>query len=880
MRRFFFSVYFLNIFIFCSGSLGYTNDLVRGKIIDNFGHPVGGAIVTFANPENPEIFYTCSTLNDGTFTLELPLAGSEPTIFQNYPNPFSSGTIIPFYSGNESVIHIDIFDITGKKIYTRLLNQQKPGLKQIYWNGHDYHQNKISPGIYICRIIAGRKILTNKMICNGTEGNMPEIIDESVLLDRLQLKKHQYDVTIESNGYQGYTLHDVEVSQGEEKHFVLYRMNTTPYRAGKNYLEKLGETEYEPLFLKGINLGVSVPGTSPGELAATSEQYSRWLEQIASLGFNTIRIYTLHYPRFYKAFLEYNATHPSRQLYLFQGIWLDELLPADNLFSETENFVKEIKEVVDCLHGNRNIEQRYGKAFGEYTADISPWVMGYIIGREIITFEVEATNTLNAGQNNYMGHYFSIQQSDPIEVWITARLDDLVSHETDNYGQSRPVSFSSWPTLDPIEHPTENDIQTDEDKFSFDVTKIINENAPGGIFASYHAYPYYPDFISEDPDYRTFSDALGPNSYIGYLNDLKSHYQGMPLVIAEYGVPTSWGIAHFAHSGMHHGGHDETEQGVYSARLIENIYNARCGGGFYFAWIDEWFKKTWIVEPFGTVYSRKPLWHNVTSAEQNFGLIAFEEDPPSYDTWKPVTGNCRIKSVEADYTSAYFFTRVKFTGAFEKMDTLLVAFDTYRSDLGENLLPDGKEISNRAEFLLKVVAGDISIFHVTEAYNLFGIYHGVSTSDQLYHSVPSNDGKWDLVRWKNNRYEDAVQDIGLLKTSIGNEYASVLHAAKIDNNTVEIRIPWTLLNFVDPSLREVMHDDRSTSTRETTTSGGIALTLVIDECMVETARYKWDTWDSAPLVKEREKLSIPVFSKTLHELPDIPLLKWHHQIDD
>ena len=33
---------------------------------------------------------------------------------------------------------------------------------------------------------------------------------------------------------------------------------------------------YVPIFIKGINLGVSVPGTQPGELAATTEDYRRW----------------------------------------------------------------------------------------------------------------------------------------------------------------------------------------------------------------------------------------------------------------------------------------------------------------------------------------------------------------------------------------------------------------------------------------------------------------------------------------------------------------------------------------------------------------------------------------------------------------------------
>ncbi len=52
-----------------------------------------------------------------------------------------------------------------------------------------------------------------------------------------------------------------------------------------------------------------------------------------------------------------------------------------------------------------------------------------------------------------------------------------------------------------------------------------------------------------------------------------------------------------------------------------------------FAWMDEWFKRTWIVlylEAYGltggaeTIPTRQ-LWHNETSPEQCFGLLAFDQ---------------------------------------------------------------------------------------------------------------------------------------------------------------------------------------------------------------------------------------------------------------
>ncbi len=59
-----------------------------------------------------------------------------------------------------------------------------------------------------------------------------------------------------------------------------------PFKAIGDYFSVWDGKDYTKLFLKGMNLGISVPGTLPGELAASSEQYARWFEQIKSIGYN------------------------------------------------------------------------------------------------------------------------------------------------------------------------------------------------------------------------------------------------------------------------------------------------------------------------------------------------------------------------------------------------------------------------------------------------------------------------------------------------------------------------------------------------------------------------------------------------------------------
>jgi hypothetical protein len=62
---------------------------------------------------------------------------------------------------------------------------------------------------------------------------------------------------------------------------------------------------------------------------------------------------------------------------------------------------------------------------------------------------------------------------------------------------------------------------------------------PGGFFASYHAYPYYPDFLRLQPEYRSAEDP-----YAKYLADLRKHHRNQAVMITEFGVPTGIGVAH------------------------------------------------------------------------------------------------------------------------------------------------------------------------------------------------------------------------------------------------------------------------------------------------------------------------------------------------
>jgi len=615
------------------------------------------------------------------------------------------------------------------------------------------------------------------------------------------------------------------------------------YSTNKENITVWNGEKYVPFFLKGINLGVGLPGSFPGDLSPSYNQYLHWFALIKQAGFNCIRIYTLHFPRFYEALYDYNRDHENNPLLFIQGIWLEEEYPDynNNLFNLTSVFSKEIQDNISAVHGNNKIEERQGKAYGEYKKDVSPWCLAYIIGREINPYEIQTTNTVNPDFSTFKGNHLSIGNASASEYWFTSMLDLALTFEQNNYKTQRPISVSSWPTLDPISHPEEPN--GEEDSASLDFSKIQLTNAPAGFFISYHAYPYYPDFVSDQSTYQNYKDDYGPNSYKGYLTELKNHYKNFPLIIAEYGVPSSWVIAHYASSGMNHGGFDEYNQGGTDIRLLQTIKDTNCGGGIQFSLMDEWFKRTWITDPIDYIPESRILWQNLASAEQNFGLLTYEK-PVKYSMVKSQNNDDAVTTIEADANYQFFALKLSLKNSFKNPDEIWVALDTYDENLGESILPNGIKIPKRSEYALKITNHSAELY-VTRAYDIFGIWHHTSQQDQLYHSIATDGAPWDLVRFKNNNSNTAVQFVGNLQVNYDFQPASSKDAVTIADKSISIKIPWSYINVVAPDQKRVLNDDRSTPETESIISDGFAVNVFYENKWFSgDDRFVWENWNA------------------------------------
>src|SRR5256714_1609388 len=422
---------------------------------------------------------------------------------------------------------------------------------------------------------------------------------------------------------------------------------TVTARTGRRVIEIRDRAgQWSPMWIKAVNLGAALPGKFPSEFPANDSTYERWIALIAQMGANAVRVYTIHPPHFYAALRNWNLAHPTHPIWLIHGVWTE--LPPGKKQEKYDDatwlarFHTEMQRVASWIHGVAVIPAAPGHANGAYAADVSRWTLGYIIGREWEPYSVVAYNASQPRKSGYAGKYVGISNANALETWLAEQCDYLASFEMGRYNTQRPIAYTNWPTLDPVRHPTETTKaeelallkargerivempkEYDNDIVSLDAVKMrATGNFRAGVFASYHAYPYYPDFLRVEPGYLAAHSPEGPSNYFGYLRALVAHHGDMPVVISEYGVPSSRGIGHFQPQGWNHGGLTEEQQASIDARLTREIYESGSAGAGLFELIDEWFKKNWIAIDFEQPLDRKQLWLNALDAEENYGVIA------------------------------------------------------------------------------------------------------------------------------------------------------------------------------------------------------------------------------------------------------------------
>ena len=644
---------------------------------------------------------------------------------------------------------------------------------------------------------------------------------------------------------------------------------TTFMRTDEDTIYMQRDGAYKPFEIRGVNLGVGLPGEWATDYAIDEETYLRWFSWIQEMGANTIRVYTLLQDDFYNAFYDYNTKREEageEPLWLIHGVWVNDYVQFSHRDAYDDDFlqtlIQDCKTLVDVIHGKRSLSLGRGLGSGSYRKDVSSWVIGYILGVEWEDVTVAYTNEKYPDRNSYEGTYMvTTPDASPFEAMLCEVGDSIIAYETARYRQQRLVAFSNWPTTDPFVYPA--DITSHFLKCGVvDVSHIQPTSAfLSGYFASYHVYPYFPDYlnylitpISEESealgmgefyyeysagtpitdmltgnDAEDFLDGDGNiNTYYSYLKIL-NEYHDIPVVISEYGVSTGRGMAQRdANTSRHQGHMTEQDQGQALIDCYEDIIAAGSAGSCVFTWQDEWFKRTWNTMH-AVDLDNTPYWSDYQTNEQYFGLLAFdpgEDESVCYVDGDPsewegkdtviVSNGCRLQ-IQYDEKFLYFYAE----GFDPENDVLYIPLDITPKTGSTYCENYDLSLERACDFIICIDGKSNSRVLVQERYEVMrAMFLGATQGiDPFVNAVDAHTPVFKPIELilqflpdRGNRPDQEMfeaYETGVLRYGNANpksEDFDSLADYMFTENGVEIRIPWQLLNFANPS-EMMIHDD-------------------------------------------------------------------------
>ncbi len=633
------------------------------------------------------------------------------------------------------------------------------------------------------------------------------------LMPQLMKNKIIYDTSIDEELYWKWyqntlvqTLKDrkklLEFSENDKVDNNLFKVDGKVIYKSSNDVNK----QDQAFFMKGVNLGAALPGKTFTEFPMQKETYLNWLTQMADLNMNTLRTYTLLPPVFYDALKEFNDTH-DQTIYLLQEIWPEEHPYMHNYLGEDYNkeYRKEIEYMVHAIHGNMNLPRRSYRAYGMYTSDVSEYLIGYLVGREMEPDEVQVTDNLNR-KYEFNGRYlYSENNASPTEAWLASACDYALQIEDSFYSDKPIVGIVSWPTLDPKQHDSEWNTNGDKSRIYNDST-IVDINNIGiradnttGFIGAYHIYPNYPDFMNNEAAYDAYEDSEGRFRYGGYLEEFMEDHSKYPAVVAEYGISTSAETAHFTPDGYNHGGLSELDQAKGIIRMTESIIKEGYSGALIFEWMDEWAKKTWTTEPFMIPYERQQFWHNVLDPEQNYGLLSIEASDPVYETAvnaDVVLGEAKIERATVAQNEAFVYLQLTFSESLDLLPRLALAINTVggQDTVNEFILTtnsSGPDTMPNAQLL------------VNPGYNWTkGKFMADKAPYASYESMVMLTNKENIAK---DGTVTTSKSVDLSHLGVG-DFDDNRNNIMLNSNIMTIRIPYGLLGVSDPSSKQVLSD--------------------------------------------------------------------------
>lgn len=588
----------------------------------------------------------------------------------------------------------------------------------------------------------------------------------------------------------------------------------------------LGDEGYEPLEIRGIHVAQARAFESPMDFQIDEETYYRWFQEIQAVGANTVKINMVYNDDFYNALHRFNEDH-EEPLYLLQGIRVEEdaVEKQRDAFSPEfrEALLKEGKKAVDVVHGRRILLNEKTSGNGFYFKDLSPYVLGFIVGDDWHPDFVAYTNLLYNDGMDYQGEFLYTNGANAFETVLAEVLDTMVHYETRKYGAQRPVSFFNTSLMDPFEY--EESYAALTGKFNrIDMENIYDTEAfLAGHFAAYQYTETTVDLLENLAPNGQNQALLSREEVTNYLTLLEQHHE-VPLVMVHVNVAS----VRASSSAMER--IEEQDQGEKMVSILEELKSANIAHGILSSWQDQWYLRNWTTA-YATDDEAAYLWQDAQTETQHYGLMAFDVHRDEgvmrvdgkEEDWagvEQVEANGWILQSTFDHNHMYILVRHPDI----KEQELIIGLDFLMGQGATSSIEPKATFSRPVDFLLYIHGEEKGEFRVHERYhslrpNFLERLRGVNpyvlfpaknsrkfvVPEMIRRRIPHDlDLEENAVLWNYETYKT-----GTLFHGVGNpldpNYSSLTDYS-FGEDFVEIKIPYYLLNFYNPVERSI-HED-------------------------------------------------------------------------
>lgn len=623
------------------------------------------------------------------------------------------------------------------------------------------------------------------------------------------------------------------------------------------------------LKINGINISSTIPGSFPGDFKANKEDYTRWFYFIKDLNINCLRVQGLMNPDFYRALYEFNLNN--EPFYLLQGIDINESLLDEGEDIQGETMLKEVKEeielVVDSIHGRtkRGILKEKNE---DFNVDVSKYVIAYSIGDELAYDDIIYSEIMN-DLSDFEGKYIkSNDNSSDTEKYLSYLGDYLINYETEKYRVQRAITFISVEE-DIMKFLNEGYVNKEnKEKRFLDIRNIEKTDLfKAGIFASYNMS------ILKGNKY------LNQDSFSKYLDTLNKNHD-IPVVISEYSIPSARMAGDYIYEDDK-GYITEEEQGEFLVLAKKAINKSNISGSILFEWQDSWYRSSWNTNKLFE-QGKSAYWSNAQVFSQNFGLMTFEpgyEKENSYpdesiSEWKDedlINENENIK-LYVKQNEKYLQFLIKLKNPLDKDERIYIDLDVTPNS-GVNYY-DKKDLkfNDDIDFIVDLGRKGGQIL-VHEYYDTFKFIESIKELkiNPNNISVKKNGGIFSVVRLhaKEKIYSEVTKEFkeaksyetGNLVLGNGNPNSEDFNSASdyyIGEDYIELRLPWGLLNFKDPSTKSIIDDFYENFSFDSKKIDNIKIGVThenkTNKLRLDSKEFKLSTW-SKPKYHERLKKS-------------------------